>query len=111
MTIPLSIGGDHTITYPILRAMAERHGPSELVHVDAHADMNDAMFGEPIAHGSRFRRRSRTGCVDPERTAQIGVRGTGYAADDFDWSPDRVPGSCRSRSAGIDRSTRDGRGP
>jgi guanidinobutyrase len=85
VTIPLSIGGDHTITYPILRAIAERHGPVGLVHVDAHADVNRAMFGEPITHGSWLRHAIDHGFVDPKRTVQIGLRGTGYAADDFDW--------------------------
>ncbi len=53
---PLSIGGDHTIALPILRALAKQHGPVALVHVDAHADVNDEMFGEPVAHGTPFRR-------------------------------------------------------
>ena len=48
---PLTMGGDHTIALPVLRAMAARHGPVALVHVDAHADVNDDMFGERIAHG------------------------------------------------------------
>jgi guanidinobutyrase len=83
--IPLSIGGDHTMTYPITKALAERHGPIGLVHVDAHADVNRAMFGEPITHGSWLRHAVDHGFVDPKRTVQIGLRGTGYAADDFDW--------------------------
>ena len=81
-----SIGGDHTIVLPILRAMAAKHGPVGLVHVDAHTDINDTMFGEKIAHGTPFRRAVEEKLLDPTRVAQIGVRGTGYAADDFDWS-------------------------
>ncbi|MDH3678681.1 MAG: agmatinase [Acidimicrobiia bacterium] len=84
--VPVSIGGDHTIVLPILRAIAGVHGPVGLVHVDAHTDINDAMFGERIAHGTPFRRAVEEGLLDPGRVAQIGVRGTGYAADDFDWS-------------------------
>jgi guanidinobutyrase len=84
--IPLSMGGDHTIVLPILRAIAQRHGPVGLVHVDAHTDINDTMFGEAIAHGTPFRRATEEGLLDPARVVQIGVRGTGYAADDFDWS-------------------------
>ena len=42
--IPLTLGGDHTLTYPVLRAMAKKHGPVALIHVDAHADINDEMF-------------------------------------------------------------------
>ena len=80
------MGGDHTIVLPILRAMAAKHGPVGLVHVDAHTDINDTMFGEKIAHGTPFRRAVEEGLLDGDRVVQIGVRGTGYAADDFDWS-------------------------
>ena len=82
----LSMGGDHTISLPILRAVAKRHGPVALVHVDAHADINDSMFGEPICHGTIFRRAIEEGLVDPHKMTQIGLRTTGYSADDFDWS-------------------------
>ena len=54
--IPLTLGGDHTITLPILRALTKKHGPVGLIHVDAHTDTNDEMFGEKIAHGTTFRR-------------------------------------------------------
>ena len=83
---PVSIGGDHTITLPILRALHRKHGPMGLVHVDAHADINDLMFGERVAHGTIFRRAIEEGLVDPHRMVQIGLRTTGYSADDFDWS-------------------------
>lgn len=82
---PLTMGGDHTIALPILRAMAARHGPVALVHVDAHADVNDDMFGERIAHGTPFRRAVEEGLLRTDRVWQIGLRGSGYAADDFDW--------------------------
>lgn len=82
---PLTLGGDHTIALPILRAMEKQHGPVGVVHVDAHADINDAMFGEPVAHGTPFRRAIEEGLIDPSRMVQIGLRATGYAADDFDW--------------------------
>jgi guanidinobutyrase len=87
--IPLTLGGDHTLVLPILRAMKKKHGPVGVIHVDAHADINDRMFGEEIAHGTPFRRAVEEGLVAPERMVQIGLRGTGYAADDFDWSRDR----------------------
>jgi guanidinobutyrase len=87
--LPVSLGGDHTITLPILRALAKRHGPLALVHVDAHADTNDAMFGERITHGTIFRRAIEEGVVDPKRMAQIGLRATGYSANDFDWARSR----------------------
>jgi guanidinobutyrase len=82
---PLTLGGDHTIALPILRALARRHGPVALVHVDAHADVNDEMFGERVAHGTPFRRAVDEGLVAGDKVWQIGLRGTGYAADDFDW--------------------------
>ena len=81
-----TMGGDHTIVLPILRAMAKRHGPVGLVHVDAHTDINDSMFGERIAHGTPFRRAVEEGLLEGRRVVQIGVRGTGYQANDFDWS-------------------------
>jgi len=84
--IPVTLGGDHTITLPILRALHRKHGPMALVHVDAHADINDEMFGERIAHGTIFRRAIEEGLVLPEKMTQIGLRATGYSAEDFDWS-------------------------
>lgn len=83
--LPLTLGGDHTIVLPILRALAAEHGPLALVHVDAHADVNEHMFGEPIAHGTPFRRALEEGLLQGDKVFQIGLRGTGYAADDFDW--------------------------
>jgi len=65
--------------------MGKRHGPVGLIHVDAHADINEAMFGEQIAHGTPFRRAVEEELLDTSRVVQIGLRGTGYAADDFDW--------------------------
>ena len=87
--LPVSLGGDHTITLPILRALAKRHGPLALVHVDAHADMNDVMFGERITHGTIFRRAIEEELVDPNKMVQIGLRATGYSANDFDWARGR----------------------
>ena len=82
---PFTLGGDHTIVLPILRALAKKHGPVGVVHIDAHADVNDVMFGEKIAHGTPFRRLVEEKLVEPSRVVQIGLRTTGYAADDFDW--------------------------
>jgi guanidinobutyrase len=82
---PLTLGGDHTVALPILRALKRKYGPVGMVHVDAHADINDAMFGEPVAHGTPFRRAVQEGLLDGKRVVQIGLRGTGYAAEDFDW--------------------------
>ena len=84
--ITVTLGGDHTIVLPVLRAIRARHGPVGLVHVDAHTDINDEMFGERIAHGTPFRRAVEEGLLDCDRVVQIGMRATGYSADDFDWS-------------------------
>ena len=84
--VTAAMGGDHTVVLPILKAMAERHGPVGLVHIDAHTDINDTMFGSKITHGTPFRRAVEAGVLDCDRVVQIGVRGTGYEADDFDWS-------------------------
>jgi len=81
--MPMAMGGDHSITLPILRAIAKKHGPVALVHVDAHADVNDEMFGEKETHGTVFRRAYEEGLIQPDKTYQIGLRGTGYAATDF----------------------------
>ncbi len=85
----LTMGGDHTIALPILRALHRKHGPLALVHVDAHADINDVMFGEKIAHGTIFRRAIEEGLVQGSKMFQIGLRTTGYSAEDFDWSRDQ----------------------
>ena len=87
--IPLTLGGDHTLTWPILRAMRNRHGRVALVHVDAHADINDEMFGEKVAHGCPFRRAWEDGCLINDKVFQIGLRGTGYSPDDFNWARDK----------------------
>lgn len=87
--VPLTLGGDHTLTWPILRAMKKRHGPVALIHVDAHADINEHMFGETVAHGCPFRRAWEDGCLLNDRVFQIGLRGTGYAPEDFDWGRQR----------------------
>ena len=83
---PATVGGDHTITLPILRAINKVHGPVAMVHVDAHADINDRMFGETITHGTIFRRAIEEKLIDPRSMVQIGLRTTGYSAEDFDWS-------------------------
>lgn len=83
---PLGLGGDHTIVLPILRSAFKTHGPVGVIHVDAHSDINDTMFGEKIAHGTPFRRAYEEGLIEPSKVFQIGLRGTGYSAEDFDWS-------------------------
>ena len=81
--IPMTLGGDHTLTLPILRAIAAKHGPVALVHVDAHADVSDMMFCEKETHGTVFRRAHEEGLITADKVFQIGLRGTGYTANDF----------------------------
>ncbi len=81
--IPMTLGGDHSLTLPVLRAIAAKHGSVALVHVDAHADVNDEMFGERETHGTVFRRAYEEKLITPDKVFQIGLRGTGYTADDF----------------------------
>ncbi len=87
--IPLTLGGDHTLTWPILRSIAKKHGPVALIHIDAHADINDTMFGEKVAHGCPFRRAWEDGCLQNDKVFQIGLRGTGYSPDDFNWGREK----------------------
>jgi guanidinopropionase len=72
---PLSVGGDHSITYPILRALGKR-APVGLVHIDAHCDTMGAYDGSKFHHGGPFRLAVLDGVLDPERTIQIGIRGS-----------------------------------
>jgi agmatinase len=71
---PLSVGGDHSITYPILKALG-REAPLGLVHIDAHCDTMGAYDGSKFHHGGPFRLAVLDGVLDPERTIQIGIRG------------------------------------
>jgi guanidinopropionase len=71
---PLSVGGDHSITYPILKALGREH-PLGLVHIDAHCDTMGAYDGSKFHHGGPFRLAVLDGVLDPERTIQIGIRG------------------------------------
>ncbi|XP_030041756.1 guanidino acid hydrolase, mitochondrial isoform X3 [Microcaecilia unicolor] len=80
---PLTLGGDHTITYPILQAVAEKHGPVGLVHIDAHTDTGDKALGEKIYHGTPFRRCVDEGLLDCKRVVQIGIRGSSYQPDPY----------------------------
>ena len=85
---PLSVGGDHSISLPILRAIA-RNGPLGLVHVDAHCDTGDDYLGSRFHHGAPFRRAVEEGIIDPKRTVQIGIRGSLNKAGIWQFSYDR----------------------
>jgi guanidinopropionase len=83
---PLSIGGDHIVSYPILRALGAKQ-PLGMLHIDAHSDTGDIYFGgQKLTHGTPFRRAIEDGVLDPKRTVQIGIRGTMYSRDERDWA-------------------------
>jgi guanidinopropionase len=73
--VPLSVGGDHSISLPILRAVAAKR-PVGMVHIDAHCDTGDDYLGSRFHHGAPFRRATEEGLLDPKRVIQIGIRGT-----------------------------------
>ncbi|MFM9859381.1 agmatinase [Pseudoxanthobacter sp. M-2] len=82
---PLSAGGDHLISLPLLRAVAKDR-PVGMVHFDAHTDTWDSYFGgEKYTHGTPFRRAIEEGLLDPKRVIQIGIRGSVYDLDDDRW--------------------------
>jgi agmatinase len=80
--VPFAVGGDHSVTLPILRSLAKRHGPLALVHVDAHADTShDSMSNERFRHGTPIRQAIDEGLVAPGKLFQIGLRGAGHSGD------------------------------
>lgn len=83
---PLTAGGDHLGTLPILRAIAGTR-PLALVQFDSHSDTNDTYFGDnPYTHGTPFRRAVEEGLLDPGRIVQVGIRGSLYSEHDLDWA-------------------------
>jgi len=83
--LPVSAGGDHSITYPIFKALgAER--PVGMVHVDAHTDTWGEFFGSKFTHGAPFRLAVEAGVLDPTRTIQIGIRGAQNFLDGIEFS-------------------------
>ncbi len=81
--MPLVVGGDHSITLPVLRALARRHGALGVVHFDAHPDTWDEYFGSKLFHGTPFRRAIEEGLIEPRRMIQVGIRGPLYGDEDF----------------------------
>ncbi|UOZ02405.1 agmatinase [Amycolatopsis sp. WQ 127309] len=80
----VTVGGDHTIALPLLRAAAKRHGPVALLHFDAHLDTWDTYFGEPYTHGTPFRRASEEGILDTSALSHVGTRGPLYGKRDLE---------------------------
>lgn len=79
----VTLGGDHTISLPLLRAAHAVHGPIALVHFDAHLDTWDTYFGAPYTHGTPFRRAAEEGLLMPDRGMHVGIRGPLYARTDL----------------------------
>ncbi|WP_371225711.1 agmatinase [Roseovarius sp. 2305UL8-3] len=84
--LPLTAGGDHLSSLPVLRAVA-KGGPVGMVHFDSHTDLFDSYFGGTMyTHGTPFRRAVEEGLLDPKKVVQIGIRGTMYDEEDRDFA-------------------------
>ena len=79
----ISIGGDHTIALPMLRALNKVHGPVALLHFDAHLDTWDTYFDQPVTHGTIFRRAFEEGLLVEDKSMHVGIRGPVYDRNDF----------------------------
>jgi agmatinase len=79
----LGVGGDHSVSLPLLRAAAAAHGPLSLLQLDAHTDTWDSYFGSRYTHGTVFRRAVEEGLIDASSSVQIGLRGSLYSAEDL----------------------------
>ncbi|MEH7357158.1 agmatinase [Priestia megaterium] len=82
--IPISLGGDHSMTLGELRAIAKKHGPVALIQFDAHSDTWDSYFEQKYNHGTVFRRAIEEGLIDVSRSIQIGMRGGLYGIEDLE---------------------------
>ncbi|MGK0740527.1 agmatinase [Leucobacter sp. Z1108] len=80
----VTIGGDHTIALPLLRAAHAKHGPVAVLHFDAHLDTWDTYFGAPMTHGTPFRRASEEGIIDLQSSMHVGIRGPLYSTQDLE---------------------------
>ncbi len=85
---PIVLGGDHSITLPELRAVAQKYGPVALIQFDSHGDLWDGYFGGKDTHGTPFRRALEEGLLDTARSSQIGLRGPLYEPSDLQQSRD-----------------------
>ncbi|ORA35939.1 agmatinase [Mycobacterium aquaticum] len=79
----VSLGGDHTIAYPLLKAVNRIHGQVALVHFDAHLDTWDTYFNTPLTHGTPFRRAAEEGLFASGHSAHVGIRGSLYSRNDL----------------------------
>jgi agmatinase len=86
--LPFSIGGDHSISLPILRVLAKKYGYKTLglIHLDSHTDMWNEYFGTKFSHGTTFRRAIEENLLDPSKIIQIGIRGQLYDKNDLNFN-------------------------
>ncbi len=85
---PIAIGGEHTIPLPILRALKKKYGKMGILHVDAHADVLDTICDDKINHATFMRRAMEEDILDPDRVIQLGLRGSRFQPEDFQYSYD-----------------------
>ena len=109
--LPISAGGDHSITYPILKAIAKKESVG-MVHVDAHTDTWGEIWGSKFTHGAPFRLAVEAGVLDPKRTIQIGIRGGQNFMDGIEFSQSqgmRVVFMDEFSSLGVDKVIKEAR--
>lgn len=81
-----AVGGDHSLSLPLLRAVAKKYGPVAVIQFDAHNDLWDEYFGCKLSHGTPFRRAIEEGLIREHSFLQVGLRGQVYNKDDFDFA-------------------------
>jgi agmatinase len=81
-----AVGGDHSLSLPLLRATAKKYGPVAVIQFDAHNDLWDEYFGCKLSHGTPFRRAIEEGLIREQSFLQVGLRGQVYSADDFEFA-------------------------
>ena len=109
--VPLAVGGDHSVTLPVFRALAKDR-PIGMIHIDAHCDTGDDYMGSKFHHGAPFSRAVEEGLLDPKRTVQIGIRGSVNDLDLWKFSHDsgmRVIYMDEFHRLGVDRTLQEAR--
>ena len=86
--VPIFMGGDHSISLPVLRSIKKKYGPVGLIHFDAHSDLWHGYYDNKDTHGTPFRRAIEENLIDPSISCQIGLRGPLYDKNDFSMSKD-----------------------
>ncbi len=83
--IPVSVGGDHGITYPVLKAIGKKHGPVAIIQIDSHPDTHDSQFGHKTTHATMVRRAIEEKLILPQKVISIGLRGSLFHSNDLDY--------------------------